>query len=160
MYNLPPSSKLHGGQPRRFEFETNLSNNTSAYKIHKKQWIKRVRKHTNDVINARINAITSARAIRKMLLYVLKDTDFIFNLGDNDRCAGVLYISCGTFMRESIKCDIHIDYPRYHKLFISTIKKYRRLYRQYILFKYKTATQYMLSTCLPWDTIGTILSFM
>jgi hypothetical protein len=148
----------HIGCKRRYTFNVTMFKNIIGFKEQKNIWVRDVKKYTSKYVKRGASVKQLAQNIRKMILYVMRKTDIIFNLGDNDRTAGCMYMYSNRWITDARKNLLPVD-PLYYNLFISTTKKYRRLYRQYILFKYVTAKQYLLSR-IPWDTIGVVLSFL
>lgn len=148
----------HIGCQRRYNFNVTMSNDMVGFKEQKTRWVRDVQKYTSAYEKRGASMKQLAQNIRKLILYVMRKTDIIFNLGDNDRIAGCIYMYSNRWITDARKNLLPVD-PLYYNLFISTTKKYRRLYRQYILFKYVSAVQH-LRTCIPWDTVGVVLSFL
>jgi hypothetical protein len=146
------------GRKRRYKFKMNMSTDMLGFEKQKSVWALKISKLLNEE-KICVHLRDKAQCVRKILLHVLRQTDVIFNIGDNDKFAYILYNCAGKWAITAYKLKLDIIDPLYCRLLISSIKKYRRLYRQYILTKYVTAVQH-LRTCIPWDTVGVVLSFL
>lgn len=104
--------------------------------------------------------LEEARCLRKLLLHTLKHTDQLFAIGDNDVIAGTLYAATTRWSQSSSKYYGNKEYARYHTLFVATMKRYRKMYRQHVLSKYEVAKHCMTRKRLPWDIIGSVLAFV
>ena len=101
--------------------------------------------------------LEEARCLRKLLLHTLKHTDQLFAIGD---IAGALYVATTRWIQSSSKYYGNKEYARYHTLFVATMKRYRKMYRQHVLSKYEVAKHCMTRKRLPWDIIGSVLAFV
>ena len=146
------------GRDRRYKFKMNMSTDMIGFEKQKSAWALRISKLLSEEKKC-VYLKDKAQCIRKILLHVLRQTDVIFNIGDNDKFAYILYNCSRKWAITAYELKLDIIDPLYCRLLISSIKKYRRLYRQYILSKYVSAVQH-LRTCIPWDTVGVVLSFL
>lgn len=104
--------------------------------------------------------LEEARCLRKLLLHTLRHTDQLFASGNNDVIAGTLYAATTRWNQTSSEYYGDRDYARYHTLFVATMKRYRKMYRQHVLSKYEVAKHCMTRKRLPWDMIGSVLAFV